>query len=120
MADDLQRRVIEHARDDLGARQQPGNAWPGVSEPARQSLWERVKDHFIDRFVPEVGDMLMQKMAQGSAELSQFLNQGNAAYTPYGYAQRPLEVEGPQQSYQDMLRDASRTAGQEHERGMGR
>jgi hypothetical protein len=104
----MQRKVIEHAQNDLS---KVGSEV--AAQPAKQTLWDKVADHFIDRMAPEIGDMLMQKTAQGSAELSQFLNQGNAAYTPYGYAQKPLEVEGPQQSWQQQLQDASQRAGQQ-------
>jgi hypothetical protein len=68
----------------------------------------------VSRFWDEVGEMVMQKTAQGAAEVSAFLNQGNAAYVPYGYAQQPLEVEGPQQSWQAQLNAAAaRSTGQE-------
>ena len=52
---------------------------------------------------------------QGAAELSQALNSHSNAYVPYGTAQQPLEVEGPQTSYQETLRDASQRGGHEPE-----
>src|SRR5262249_1644487 len=117
MAEDITRKVIQQAQEDLRG------VGPEVAAAPRQSWWEAAKDYFIDRVAPEVGDMLMQKMAQGSAEISHFLNQGNAAYTPYGYAQKPLqplEVEGPEQSYQDMLREAAQRAVPEQDRQLER
>jgi hypothetical protein len=72
------------------------------------------------RFLKETGDMLMQKGAQGAAELSQALNSQSNAYVPYGAAQSPLEVEGPGTSYQQSLREASERSGPEQDRGMGR
>jgi hypothetical protein len=77
-------------------------------------------DYLKERVIPEVGDMLTHKTAQGAAEISQALNSQSNAYVPYGVGQAPLEVEGPQTSYQDMLRDASRGAEQEHSHGMDR
>jgi len=59
------------------------------------------------RFWDEVGQMFDQKMAQGAAELGQALNSQADGYVPYGAGQKPLEVEGPVTSYQDMLREAS-------------
>jgi hypothetical protein len=65
--------------------------------------------------------MVDQKIAQGAAELSMALNHGASGYTPYGYAQQPLEVEGPATSYADMVREAaSREAPQQDRDGMDR
>jgi hypothetical protein len=72
------------------------------------------------RFFKEVGEMLDQKIAQGAAEVGQALNSQSNAYVPYGAGQQPLEVEGPATSYQDVLRDASQSAGKEQDRGMDR
>jgi hypothetical protein len=71
----------------------------------------------MSRFWKEVGQMLDHKIAQGAAELSQALNSQSNAYVPYGVGQAPLEVEGPQTNYQDMLRNAAERQGQEHDRG---
>jgi hypothetical protein len=68
----------------------------------------------MERFLKEVGQMLEQKMAQGAAELSQFLHADNRGYVPYGMGQAPLEVEGPATSYSDMLREASQRATPDH------
>jgi hypothetical protein len=76
-------------------------------------------DYLKERVIPELGQMLDHKMAQGAAELSQALNSQSNAYVPYGVGQAPLEVEGPATNYQDMLRDASHGAGQEHDKGVG-
>ena len=66
-------------------------------------------------------DLLAEKVIpQGASELAQALNSQSNAYVPYGHAQQPLEVEGPQQSYQDLLRDASQRGGPEQEREMER
>jgi hypothetical protein len=77
-------------------------------------------DYLKERVLPEVGQMIDHKIAQGAAELGQALNSQADAYVPYGAGQAPLSVEGPATSYQDMLRDASQRAGQEHDRGMDR
>jgi hypothetical protein len=79
-------------------------------------------DHLKERFkaLPaEVGDMLVQKTAHGAAEAAHALNSQSNSFVPYGTGQAPLEVEGPQQSYQDMLRDVS-ARGQEHDQGLDR
>ncbi len=108
MAEDF-RDILKHGQADLS------KVGPAIAAEPNPGFWERAKDHFIDRVVPEVGEMLSQKMAQGAAELSMALNGEASGYTPYGYAQKPLEVEGPQQSWQEHLRDMSRNAGHEQE-----
>ena len=66
-------------------------------------------------------DLLAEKVIpQGASELAQALNSQSNAYVPYGHAQQPLDVEGPQQSYQDMLREASERSAPEQDRGMER
>lgn len=79
-----------------------------------------ILDYLVERVMPEVGQMLDHKMAQGAAELGQAINSQADGYVPYGAGQQPLDVEGPATSYQDMLRDASRSAGQEHDQGLDR
>ncbi len=74
----------------------------------------------IGTFAKEVLDTAVQKTAQGAAELSQALNSQSNAYVPYGAGQHALTIHGPQQSYQEMLRDASHSASQEHDRGVER
>jgi hypothetical protein len=85
-----------------------------------RGLGGKFLDYLKDRVMPEVGQMLDHKIAQGAAELGQAMNSSADGYVPYGVGQQPLEVEGPTTSYQDMLRDASRSAGQEQEKGMDR
>jgi arginine utilization protein RocB len=114
MADDVQKRVIQHAQEDLKA------VGPEVATEPNRSWWEKAKDWFIDKFAPEVGDMLMHKAAQGAAEISQALNSQSNAYVPYGVGQAPLEVEGPAMSYQDILREASQRVGPKQDREMER
>ncbi len=77
-------------------------------------------DYINERVMPEVGQMLDHKLAQGAAEIGQALNSQADAYVPYGAGQAPLEVEGPATSYQDMLRDASAGHDQGHDQGMER
>ena len=77
-------------------------------------------DYLNDRVLPEVGQMLDHKIAQGAAELGQAINSQADAYVPYGTGQAPLEVEGPATSYQNMLRDASHGAGHDQEQGLDR
>jgi len=114
MAEDMQKRVIQHAQEDLK------RVGSDVGGPQERGWWEKMKDYFIDRIAPEVGDMLVHKTAQGAAELSQALNSQSNAYVPYGTGQRPLEVEGPQVSYQDMIREASQRGEPEHGREIER
>ena len=81
---------------------------------------ERIGERLAE--VPaEVAQTLTDKVIpQGAAELSQALNSQSNAYVPYGAAQRPLEVEGPQVNYQEMLREASSRETPEPERGIER
>ena len=83
----------------------------------KKSWMSRALNAVIDTLY---GETMTQKVAQGAAELSHALNSQSNAYVPYGYGQNPLEVEGPQQSYQDMLREASQHAAPEQDRGMER
>ena len=85
-----------------------------------RGLLGKVWDYIKDRVAPEVGDMVVQKTAQGAAELSQALNSQSNAYVPYGIGQQPLEVEGPATSYQDMLRDAAQRGQSEPDRELER
>ncbi|MHB1423122.1 MAG: hypothetical protein ACYC3I_08000 [Gemmataceae bacterium] len=66
------------------------------------------------------GETMQQKVAQGAAEIGHALNSGSNAYVPYGYGQNPLEVEGPQQSYTDAVREAATQNPPEPDRDMGR
>ena len=114
MAEDITRKVIQQAQEDLR------NVGPEVAAEPQKGWWEKAKDWFIDKFAPEVGEMLMQKTAQGASEIAQALNSDANAYVPYGHAQQPLEVEGPAVSYQDMLREAQQRVGPEQDNVMER
>jgi hypothetical protein len=112
-----QQAIIRHAQNDLS------KVGPDVAAQPTRSLWDKASDFFIDKFAPEVGDMLMHKAAQGAAELGQALNSSADAYVPYGAGQAPLTVEGPATAFQDMLRDAARYGqdqGQDRQQGMDR
>lgn len=85
-----------------------------------RGLLGKAWDYIKDRVVPEIGDMIDHKVAQGAAEISQALYSQSNAYVPYGTGQQPLEVEGPMQSYQDMLRDAAQRGQQEQDREIER
>jgi arginine utilization protein RocB len=75
-------------------------------------LWDRVKA------IPgETMEMLERKTSQGAAEVSHALFSQSNAYVPYGDGQKPLETEGPQMSYQDMIREASQRGGPDQEHG---
>jgi hypothetical protein len=111
MAEDIQKRVIQHAQEDLKS------VGADAAGPAPRGVWERVKDYFIDRIAPEVGDMLMHKTAQGAAEIAAAINSQSNAFVPYGEGQHSLEVEGPQKSYQDAIREAAERPGPEPDRG---
>jgi hypothetical protein len=104
MAEDITRKVIQQAQEDLKG------IGPAVAAQPQKGWWEAAKDWFIDKFAPEVGDMLMHKTAQGAAEIAQALNSQSNAYVPYGVGQSPLEVEGPATNYQDLLREAQQRA----------
>jgi hypothetical protein len=79
-------------------------------------LWERVK-----AIGPEAFETLTDKVIpQGASEIAQAINSQSNAYVPYGAAQRPTEVQVPQTSYDDMLREASQRGGPEQSREMER
>jgi len=88
-----------------------------------RGLLERIGSHLVDRIkaIPgEAYQTLTDKVVpQGASEIAQALNSQSNAFVPYGHAQQPLDVEGPAQSYQDMLREASQRGGQEHGHEMG-
>jgi hypothetical protein len=65
------------------------------------------------------GDTMQRKAAQASAEISAALNSQADSYVPYGAGQQPLEIEGPQMSYQESLKSASQQVGQEQEQDHG-
>ena len=92
---------------------------------AEEQGWlDRLASHVGERLsaIPsEVGQYVTDKfIPQGASEIAQALNSQADGYVPYGSAQTPLEVEGPQMSYQDMLKDASQRGGQEQDMGIER
>ena len=80
-----------------------------------------VASYLWNRVAKEAAQTLTQRVIpQGAAELSQALFSQSNAYVPYGQGQRPVApAQGPQQSYQEMLRAASQRGGPAHGRGMG-
>jgi hypothetical protein len=78
----------------------------------------------IGTFLKEAGQMLDHKITQGAAELAHGLlsnadGHGGSAYLPYGMNNKPVEIEGPSGTYQDMLRDASQAPAPEQDRPHG-
>jgi hypothetical protein len=88
---------------------------PAMAEQEKGFLG-KAWDYMKERVIPEVADMVVKKTQQGAAELSQALNSQSNAYVPYGAGQQALQVEGPQQSYADIVREASQRGGQEQSR----
>jgi hypothetical protein len=79
-------------------------------------IWERVK-----AIGPETFETLTDKVIpQGASEIAHAINSQSNAFVPYGAAQRPVEVESPQTSYTDMLREASQRGRPEQSREMER
>jgi hypothetical protein len=78
-----------------------------------RSWMDKVADAVANTVYSET---VMTKAAQGSAEISQSLFHQSDAYVPYGAGQQAIEVEGPQQSFQDKVREATQGMGQEHGR----
>jgi hypothetical protein len=124
--EDLQKKVIEHARNDIGATEDPAKA--SVVAGQQKHWWDKIADHIIDRVVPEVGQMISQKLAHGGGEIMQAIHTGSA-YTPYGYSQKPLQpvevqaAEGhePSTVWQSYLKEqASHGHDQNHDRRMDR
>lgn len=97
--------MLDHAREDLGAVEQPLNAWV-TAEPQEQSLWDKAADYFIDKMVPEVGDMLAQKWNEGANEIAKALYGQADGFVLYGH--QTLQPEAPMQpDFDAMLYEAS-------------
>jgi hypothetical protein len=84
----------------------------------KQTVSERLDPATIGK---EVMQTLTDKVVpQGATELAQGLYSGHSnAFTPYGHAQQPLEVEGPAAGYQAMLQEAAQRVGPQQERDVG-
>jgi len=68
----------------------------------------------------EIRDVVYDKMGpQGAAELAKALNHEASGYVAYGPSQAPMPIDGPQQSYQEMLNEAAQHAGPEQEQEQG-
>jgi hypothetical protein len=89
---------------------------PGLLRRMGSHLWERAK-----AIVPETFQTLSDKVVpQGASEIAHAIYNGQSnAYVPYGDAQRPVDVKGPNQSYQDMLRGMSQRGAPEQDREIG-
>ena len=117
--DDL-KAVVDHAHADLAEIGPLGHfAPPETTDVDPRGLWDKAVDFMFDKFLPEVGDMLDHKIAQGAAELGQALNHDSTAYTPYGYGQQALEIEGPLQSYTDALHQSAEPESPDQDLKMG-
>jgi hypothetical protein len=82
-----------------------------------QKAWDATKSFLSNTVYSEA---VMTKTAQGAAEMSQSLFSQSNAYVPYGAGQKPLEVEGPQQSHLDYMRDASNHGRDQDDKGLSR
>ena len=110
--------MLNHARDDLGAADQPLAAWV-TAEPQEPTLWESAKDWFIDEFVPEVGDMLAQKWNEGANEIVKSLWGQSDGFVLYGH-QTLKPVEPVQADFDGMLYESSLRQMPEQEQQMER
>ncbi len=106
--------MLNHAREDLGAVEQPLAAWV-TAEPQQASGWDAAKDWFIDKFVPEVGDMLAQKWQEGANEIAKALYGQADGFVLYGH--QTLQPTESVTEFDAMLYEASLrpVAEQQHE-----
>lgn len=118
--------ILNHARGDLEA---VGPEITGQFAPAEETLGpepglgEKIGDYLIDRVVPEVWDAFTHEVSLGSSELSKALMGREDPFVLYGKSLDPLDtydVGSPQQSYDDMLRDASTVWGRGQDQEMER
>ncbi|SRR5581483_6518769 len=110
--------MLNHAREDLGAVEQPLAAWV-TAEPQEQSLWDKAADYFIDKIVPEVGDTLAQKWNEGANEIAKALYGQSDGFVLYGHQTiKPMEM--PETDFDGMLYEASLRAMPEQENQLER
>ena len=62
MADEFRKKVVERARNDLAATDDPSKA--SVVAGQQKHWWDKIADHIIDRVVPEIMQTAGQKIAQ--------------------------------------------------------
>jgi hypothetical protein len=110
--------MLNHAREDLGAVEQPLAAWV-TAEPPQPSMWEQAADYFIDKMVPEVGDMLAQKWQEGANEIAKALYGQADGFVLYGHSTMKA-TEMPESDFDGMLYEASLRAMPEQEQQMER
>lgn len=97
---------------------------------AKKGIVQRIAAHIAERLKPttilkEATQTVTDKVVPlGAAELAHGLignadGRGGPAFVPYGSSQRPLDVAGPGQSYNQAIRDAAARASQQQDRSMG-
>lgn len=113
--------IVEHAREDLSAIGIPGQFSPAETLGPEPGFLERTEDFLIDKFLPEVGNMLVREWNLGASEISKALFGESDAAVLYGPALVPIQpVEMAEQSFDDMIRDASERSAPDREQGLER
>ena len=110
--------VVDHAREDLSAIGPPGQFAPAETLGPEPGFIEQAQDFFIDKLVPEVGDMLGRQWDMGASEFAKFLYGQADGFVLYGPALEPIEpieIESPEESFDDILREASKRSAPDRE-----
>lgn len=113
--------IVEHAREDLSAIGIPGQFSPAETLGPEPGFLERAEDFVIDKLLPEIGDMLGRQWDMGASEISKALFGQADGFVLYGPALEPIEpVEMAEQSFDDVIRDASERSAPDREQGLER
>jgi hypothetical protein len=103
--------VANHAMGDLDM------AHSLEAARAEPSLWDQAADYFIDKIVPEVGDMMAQKWNEGANEIAKALYGQADGFVLYGHSTMKA-VEQP--DFDAMLYESSLRAMPEQENQLER
>lgn len=117
------RAVYDHAMDDLAAIEPVGQFVPAETLGEEPGFWEQAADFFIDKFVPEVWEGLEHEVSLGASELAKSLYGHADGFVLYGPSLAPIttyDIPETQQSFDDMLNEASQRGGQEQDLGLER
>lgn len=116
--------VFGHAQADMAGIEPVGQFAPAEALGPEPGLWDRAADYFIDKMVPEIWDGITHEVSLGASELAKGLLGHADGFVLYGPSLDPIETydipEPPQQSFDDMLSDASQRGVMEQDRELER